>query len=1164
MRLKSIKLAGFKSFVDPVTVPFESNMTSIVGPNGCGKSNVIDAVRWVMGESSAKMLRGESMADVIFNGSTGRKPVGQATIELLFDNQDGSLGGQYAEYREIAVKRLVTRDGQSLYYFNGQKCRRRDIADLFMGTGLGPRSYAIIGQGMISRLIEARPDELRATIEEAAGISRYKERRRETENRMRRTQENLERLDDLREELDKQLERLKRQADAARRYQELKGREHRLRGELALMRGRALRDQQQQQAHRVRELEIEVEKNVFGVRESESGLEQARSAHDDMADTLEQHQAAFYETGAAIARIEQSIEHARSREQQLAADLDNARRELGELEQLGSDDVRRLEDIDTRLEALAPEQETAQEQLELLTDQLEQARMMQEQAQEDWDHFSEEDQAASRQAERLQQEIRQHESRLRELEQQRHRRQAQWQELPEDAALREEYHLSQTDREGLDEQLADADMQRETLQARRSDAAQTLTDAGTRRDALVREQTTLQGELASLEALIEAALGQDDDSLDEYLTRLDWRSTPRLGEQLEVDGDWATAAEWVLSPWLTARVGTALPPEVSQHQLPQGELALLEQARIAPEPGTLGAHVGQAGALGAWLNTIVCADTDEQAWAQRAQLEPHQSVISPEGLWLGPHWVRRRGEREGVDNLLARRQRRDSITATLGELDMQIEALDEALVVARQARDSSDEAIEQLRLDERRLNEARQQAALKESNLSTRLEHAQGRRNELSEELSSLAEQDEDIRLTLEAAREQWQVAMETVEANSARREQLAQRRNDARMTLGQYQAREAPLREQYSALELERQRLVTERQGLNNQRERSDEQRERLQEKCELLAEQLEELRAPGEETRETLEMLLDQRGRQEQTLNEHRDRSQHLAERMRTLEQQRQAHEHRLSELREALEKGRMDVQALSMKADTQDELLRDMEHDAALLAEQLPDSASIDDWHSELERTGERIKRLGAINLAAIEEYDQQAERRDYLEAQHGELTEALETLEKAIRKIDQETRVRFRQTFDDINAGFEALFPRVFGGGAAWLTLTGDDLLETGVAIMARPPGKKNSTIHLLSGGEKALTALSLVFAIFKLNPAPFCMLDEVDAPLDDANVGRYARLVKEMSDTVQFIYITHNKIAMEAADQLMGVTMQEPGVSRLVAVGVEQAAELAQA
>ncbi|MDH2373331.1 chromosome segregation protein SMC [Cobetia sp. 3AK] len=1172
MRLKSIKLVGFKSFVDPVTVPFDSNMTAILGPNGCGKSNVIDAVRWVMGESSAKNLRGESMTDVIFNGSTGRKPVGQASIELTFDNADGSLGGAWSEYAEIAVKRLVTRDGQSGYFLNGQKCRRRDISDVFLGTGLGPRSYSIIGQGMISQLIEARPDDLRSTLEEAAGISKYKERRRETENRMKRTQENMERLDDLREELDKQLERLKRQAEAAKRYQTLKQDEYRLKGELAVLRRRGLRAQQREQQSRVAELETGVEREILGQRQCESQLEEQRYQHDELAGELETHQAAFYETGAQIARLEQSLEHARTREQQLAADLEIARRELSDIQRVEGEDGERLEMIEARLEDIAPELELARETLEGLELSLEEAEERRQDSQSEWERFSQADNESQRGAERAQSEIQRIENAIRDAETQRERRRQQLAELPDVAELRES-------REELREQLDELTLGSESLESRREQASESREQAQTdrlaldgERDQLRQRRNVLQGEQASLQALIDAALRDDDDSLATHLDRHGLAQAPALAEGLEVAEGWESVSAWVLGPFLKARMSRAESDATAalMSELPGGELLLVDAAgetnATAPE-GTLAARISGAPALTDWLSSIHCVESQAAAWGRRDSLAAHESVLTPDGLWLGRGWSRRQIAGERADSVIGQRARLEQVVLELEALESRLDDIEARLAAADEQIAGAEQQLEHLRVEERELGERQRELSLKEAGLASRLEHVDGRARELEEELEQLAETRENHALTLEEARERWQQALESVENNAQSRESLERSRREHQEALAGLRAQLAPAREQVSRLDMERQRLVTERDGMQGQRMRAVEQREKLAERIELLEASREEASLPQEEEREQLEMLLETRLYQETKLNACRDKTHELVEQMRQAEQSRQTHERNLEGIRQRLEEGRMQVQALTLKADAQDEQLLELGYDEAaitLLEDELDPNATESAWSHNLEQVGERIKRLGAINLAAIEEYDQQAERRNYLEAQHAELAEALETLERAIRKIDQETRVRFKDTFDKVNAGIQTLFPKIFGGGTAWLTLTGDDLLETGVAIMARPPGKKNSTIHLLSGGEKALTALALVFAIFQLNPAPFCMLDEVDAPLDDANVGRYARLVKEMSESVQFIYITHNKIAMEAADRLMGVTMQEPGVSRLVSVGIEEAAVLAEA
>ncbi|MCC5902524.1 MAG: chromosome segregation protein SMC [Halomonas sp.] len=1161
MRLTSIRLVGFKSFVDPVTVPFDGNMTAIVGPNGCGKSNIIDAVRWVMGESSAKTLRGESMADVIFNGSTGRKPIGQASIELKFDNRDGGMGGVYAQYAEIAVKRLVTRDGQSNYFFNGQKCRRRDIADLFMGTGLGPRSYAIIGQGMISRLIEARPDDLRATLEEAAGISKYKERRRETENRMRRTQENLERLDDIREELDKQLERLKRQAEAAKRYQELKQQEYRLKGELALLRGRTLRVEQSHQESRVRELEIAVEKDVFGVRQCETRLEQAREQHDELAEVLDRHQQQFYETTTRIARLEQDQAHRRSREAQLANDIATARRDLDDQRQVSEGDQERLATIDARLEELLPEHEALEEQLEILEQALADASPALEAAEQQWSDAENHWRDASRAADRSQDQLRDLEQRIARLQTESQRRRQQRGELADVAALRNEYLECQSQRQEADQRANEFKVEREQWQQRYSDAKAAYQQAVQSRDQQRAELSQYQGELASLQALIDAALADHDPRLSETLAAHGLVDAPRLGEAISVVPGWERVISSLLAPWLNARLVDAEQLKALPEALAT-EWVLIDQAtHSAPSHNRLDALVTGAGALGEWLASIYYVDTNEEASALLPALAPGESVVSREGVWRGRGWLHQQANGEGVDALLITRRRFDELAA-------QREQVEEALALLDEQCDAASEAIETLELTrEQQVEQERahaailQQFAVKEQRLAQHLEHLEGRATELDDELAQLQESEAELTLTLEEQRARWHVAMEQLEAAAESRETSAAQRSHKREQREQLNLQHSPLKARQQALALERERLNAERESLRAQQARSSDSEERILLRIAELEESREMLVEPDELAGEELEELLHQREQQERRLNDTRQQAQALAEQLRNDELARQQHERNLEQSREQLQQRRMDVQALALKAATQDEQLAELGHDAEALAEHLPSDASETAWQERLENTSDKIRRLGAINLAAIEEYDQQAERRNYLEAQHAELTEALETLERAIKRIDQETRIRFRETFEQVNTGLQTLFPRVFGGGAAWLTLTGDDLLETGVAIMARPPGKKNSTIHLLSGGEKALTALSLVFAIFQLNPAPFCMLDEVDAPLDDANVGRYAKLVKEMSESVQFIYITHNKIAMEAAERLMGVTMQEPGVSRLVSVGIDEAAAL---
>lgn len=1175
MRLTAIRLAGFKSFVDPVTIPFSGNMTAVVGPNGCGKSNIIDAVRWVMGESSAKTLRGESMADVIFNGSNARKPVSQASIELHFDNREGSLGGVYTQYAEIAVKRQVTRDGQSVYYFNGQKCRRRDIADLFMGTGLGPRSYAIIGQGMISRLIESRPDDLRATLEEAAGISRYKDRRRDTENRMRRTQENMDRLDDIREELSRQLDKLARQAEAAKRYQDLQQQEHQLKGELALLRKHAFDCLEANHTHQVNALELAVEKSLFELREGETRIEHHRERQVTLGERLEQRQQAFHATTTQIARLEQDQSHRQARQSQLAADLERVRRELESLRENDQADQQRLHEITARLgdlaielEALSAHKQRLEEQHQSAKGGLDEADAATAEADDAW-------RLASRDAERRKDQATACEEQYKRSRDERQRRFQQQQALEDSATLIHQQAQARESLETLDEQL-------QALHAETAGDHQALNEGRQRRQEVQQERdqvrselSRLQGEQASLQALLAAALAEQDPAINDALELRGLADAPCLGDVLEVEAPWESTVSWLLAPWLAARL-------VSPDQLLPWDRTLSTDAGLiadlplssTPSSGCLAARVRRAGCLAGWLETIRCAGSASEARSLVAELPEGHSVITPDGLWLSSGWVRQQGHPDGMDALLVTRKRLEECQAQLDQHEQRLSRLEAELSGLSAQVEALEGRRESARADERDLTARRHQHAMAEQRLAEKVAYQAQRAEEMDQELARLDEENAELELVIEAQRSHWNHAMEVLEAATLKRESVQQQQLEHREYLERLTQELAPLQAKEPALVLERERLSTEQAGLDTQKNRLVETEQRLTDRIEALDAEREALIEPAMMDEERLETLLDQRDQQEQALSQVRDDVNDVNEQIRQDELERQSIEHQLDQDRTALQQHRMDAQALAMKAAAQQEQLDELGHDTEALKAGLeglldsrsqqaaPEQANAEQERQQaLERISERIKKLGAINLAAIEEYQQQAERRDYIEGQHQELGEALETLERAIKRIDNETRTRFKATFDQVNEGLQALFPRIFGGGTAWLTLTGDDLLETGVAIMARPPGKKNSTIHLLSGGEKALTALALVFAIFQLNPAPFCMLDEVDAPLDDANVGRYAKLVKEMSSNVQFIFITHNKIAMEAAERLMGVTMQEPGVSRLVSVGLDQAAAL---
>lgn len=1162
MRLKSIKLAGFKSFVDPTTVSFPSNMAAVVGPNGCGKSNIIDAVRWVMGESSAKNLRGESMTDVIFNGSNTRKPVTQASIELIFDNSDGTLTGEYAAFAEISIRRRVTRDAQNTYFLNGVKCRRRDITDIFLGTGLGPRSYSIIEQGMISKLIEAKPEDLRNFIEEAAGISKYKERRRETENRIRRTHENLARLTDLREELERQLERLHRQAQSAEKYQEYKAEERQLKAQLSALRWQALNEQVGQREQVIGDQEVGFEALVAEQRNADASIERLRDGHHELSERFNLVQGRFYSVGGDIARVEQSIQHGQQRLRQLQDDLREAEQARLETESHLGHDRTLLATLGEELAMLEPEQDIAGAAAEETAAQLEEAESAMQGWQEQWERFNQQSAEPRRASEVQQSRIQQLEQSLERLAERQRRLEEERASLagdPEGAAVAE-----------MSEQLAVGELSLEELAAAQEQTDQQLDqlrgqlqDAGQAEQDARGELQRLNGRIASLEALQQAAM-DPGKGVSEWLHERGLDQRPRLAEGLRVDPGWELAVETVLAGDLQAVLLDSF-DGLDMSGFEQGDLRLVSPTQATGAlDGSLLDKVASAVDLSPWLGRVRPVDDLDQALAGRGSLGDGESLISRDGYWVSRHFLRVRRAGEAESGLLARGQELERLQGERDDLEASLDLLGEELAQLREAQREQEERREQQRRDHQGLSRQQGELNARLSASQARLEQLSLRRRRLDEELGDLSEQRALETEQLGEARLYLQDALDAMALDTEQRETLLASRDGIREQLDRVRQEARQQKDHAHQLAVRIGSLKAQHDSTRQALERLEQQFERAVERREQLSLNLEEGEAPLEELRMKLEELLERRMGVEDELKLARLALEDADRELRDAEKRRTQAEQQAQLLRGQLEQQRMEWQALSVRRKALQDQLHEDGFDLHGVLATLPAGAGESEWEAELERLAARIQRLGPINLAAIDEYQQQSERKRYLDAQNDDLTEALDTLENVIRKIDKETRNRFKETFDQINGGLQALFPKVFGGGNAYLELTGEDLLDTGVAIMARPPGKKNSTIHLLSGGEKALTALALVFAIFQLNPAPFCMLDEVDAPLDDANVGRYARLVKEMSEKVQFIYITHNKIAMEMADQLMGVTMHEPGCSRLVTVDVEQAVALVEA
>lgn len=1141
MRLKQIKLAGFKSFVDPTQVPFPAAMTCVVGPNGCGKSNVIDAVRWVLGESSAKNLRGDAMTDVIFNGSTQRKPVSQASVELVFENTQGKLQGSLADRSEISLKRLVTRDAQSHYFLNGTKCRRRDITDIFLGTGLGPRSYAIIEQGMISRLIESKPQELRIFLEEAAGISKYKERRRETETRIKHTRDNLDRLSDVREELGKNLDKLKRQATVAERYKELKATERRYKAELTCLKWLYFQQQLQQAEQQLAALALEhaqLEAQGSGdfrlQAELRQQLEQAR-------DAVALSQQRFYQLGADLSALEQQLLHQRQRQQSLADEQRNLTLNLQHSLDLIAQEEAQLAELQQQLLELAPEAELRQLQLEELSEQLwqlEQQDITLRQQQQGWQQQLFSLQQQHNQLQLQQQGQQQLQQQLVQLQQQL------------------EVQLQALDSSGL---TAVLQQKQQTAHA----AALALRGAEQQHSVLEQTGAQLQQQLAELklqlaqQALLQQQLQQQQQQLSQLQTQ-QLAQQPLL-PKLQIESGWSVAVAMALGG-LNAAAITAKHHDNSAAS--QGNYLFAEANASTASLDTLAAKIS-AGPLPSFFQQIFCRQNVEDALALVPELTAAQSVITPDGQWFGANW-RQLADQTQLQNPQALAEQLQQLTLQLAELSC--------------ANEQSQSQFEQSRSDWQQhqltqqhsailLQQAQQhwhQAQTAAELAAQQLQQASQRREQIEQELAGY-----QLQLTLyQQQAELWQSQQVEVDEQLLQQQEAAlplqQQQQQLQQQLQQHKARQQQLQQvqqqdALSQVSLERQ-LEAAELHLSRSRQQHTQQSERLQ----LLSAQLDLLDEPDGAGQEQLQQLWLERDAVAATRLSQQQQQQALEQQLRQLEQGQHGLQQQLQQKQKQLESLRLEAEGHRLRANSMLESLTEQKVQFAQLQQQLPADATEELWQQQLDKTSEALQRLGPINLAAIEEYAQQDERKKYLDLQHDDLIAALDTLETAIRKIDRETRQKFKDTFDQVNLGLQNLFPKVFGGGSAYLELTNDDLLETGVSIMARPPGKKNSTIHLLSGGEKALTALSLVFSIFRLNPAPFCMLDEVDAPLDDANVGRFCNLVREMSETVQFIYISHNKIAMEMAAQLMGVTMQEPGVSRVVAVDVEDAVKLAQA
>ena len=1104
-------------------------MTAIVGPNGCGKSNVIDAVRWVMGESSARHLRGESMTDVIFNGSTSRKPVSRAAIELVFDNSEGLASGEFASFAEISVKREVSREGQSRYFLNGISCRRRDVTDLFLGTGLGPRSYAIIEQGMIARIVEAKPEELRTYVEEAAGVSKYRERRRETESRISRTRENLDRLDDLSDELGRQLDRLKRQAEAAERYKTLKAESRNLESLILWYQQQDQKEKQQSVSLSKSECQKYLDQLASALSSNERARVEAQVAREDANQALDEANTAFYTHAATLSRLETSKESYQQQIRQLSANRVRVDMEISGLKQLIVTDRDEGFTAAQGQSTLAPELEKTGTDLEAI----------------EYSIRNSEDDLNTLDLElgHLLSEFRRVESELTRLE---------------------------TAKKGLDRQQGLEAARLQDIDQARSELIDTdpnlISEMRVKVSELFKRIEKEKIEFSELQLAVDQSqnLVLDEEESLRHLQGLNQTAEAELDKARRIIEAEARIDSHEISVWVAQQ--TSIIGRVVEHiQIPAQDRSAFEAAY----PELLGAFVSEnfesltlenmPSGLRVVSHDYLNALPKQIKKVGAFQLTNHEAYTES-GLRFGPGWVERIvGRATGILDLKARVP---DLEQNQLEISRQANDVEERLGEALNAQD--------LAQGQFTIKSDLLQAIEKESvQLSNRLAGLEARDQEITTSRERLEREKQSLLDgRLQAQKEHSELDRQSLELIRLQ-ESIQKQINPLRQSLDNHKAELGRLRDERNKKMNMRSDLRVEIERLSGIKSRSDKQVERLENQLSGLQRELEVLsqdsaslmQSPGVSDEE-IKAAVAKSQKLEQELQTARQILSEKDQLLTELEGQRVSIEHDRESRSQAMSEIRLTEQAIDIELNRLDDELKARNAEEIDLFEVESRFKKRPNAEAELDRIKTRIDRLGPINLVALNEYQKELERKSELDHQHSELREALATLEDAIRKIDRETRSLFRRTFDAINQSFGEVFPKLFGGGEAWLMLTDEDLLSTGVTIMARPPGKRNSSIYLLSGGEKALTALSLVFAIFQLNPAPFCFLDEVDAPLDDANVGRYAAAVANMSQEVQFIFITHNKISMERAEQLMGVTMSEPGVSRLVSVDIERAVELA--
>lgn len=1165
MRLNSIRLAGFKSFAEPTSVHLDPVLCAIVGPNGCGKSNIVDGLRWAIGERSAQVLRGSNFNDVVFDGTDHRAKSSHASVELLFDNSDARIGGEYAGYTEISVRREITTDQHSEFFLNGRRCRSRDIQDLFLGTGFGTKGYAIISQDRADQIVRSKPEELRQYVEEAAGVSSYRERRHETELKIQRTEQNILRVNDGVEALASDIRRLSRQVSATRRYQQLRDQ---IAEQNVKRLGWLIRDQSdeiERASIHVTELETELSRQEADEQSLDIELLKLRVSRSKEVEERNARQADVYEYQSKISKNETSIEVHEERINSLGRAIESAEKQIASYSRDLAQDVEKLEAARTELlstearsrlshqkvKKLAEEERAKQAELLNTQQSLERMRHSIQETSEQRINFqhqlSDADTLISVSKDRLREisvdlpDLADDQLRLKAMMSDREKAEGKREEL------RKTLHTQNEQIKALELELSSLNSQLEDLQGKAQESATTL---------------------SSLKAEQDVALGlsQETPKLKTWLTDRNLGDNQRLLPQLKVESGWESAVEIVLGTLVRAvEVENVIEFNGSYDDLKTsgGIFVMPSENNRELEAASLLNKVSAGSSLvSEQLANVLVAENFADALQRYPRLSDQQSLITREGIWIGTNWVRFPSDRVMHQHVIARTAEIEQHEAEHARLAMhlsrELKSRDELLQRLSEIRAERDVLQSELMVN------ATDVATKTERETAKRkaIDHAITRKREIESEIRSYEDSITATEKHRNTVQEQWREVDQKLVAKHGEFATLEEAAKSAEIDLENTRSESQTTSDRWHTVQREYERIKTEIQTTEQQRDRQAARIEELVNSVSTQKSELQGLQAELPRMRTSQSARLAEQTHFQKRLKEQDEKVQALEGTIQSKENERRGIEQRIAKVRSSLSDSRVD---LASHRSTLDHLVADLSSYQVGKSEaiqRLDDEDNLDKINEAIEHLERRFSRLGPINHQAIEEHSQKVEQKKHKDQQLTDLDQALSTLKSAIAHIDLEIRGKVKHTFDGINDNLDKVLPRLFGGGKAMLEMTGESLLDAGIVMRVKLPGKANLPINLLSGGEKALAALSFVFAVFLLNPSPVCVLDEVDASLDDQNVGRFTDLLNDLVET-QFVVITHNPRTMERSKHLLGVTMQEPGVSRVVSVSLDAALEFAE-